>query len=85
MPNKPTQSSPERTLTLHHEPDAVTYARTAAGLTKAQLADLIGKSAQLVGDIEAGRRNATPAVLKDIARVLNCPLVVLQRKRWMAS
>ena len=66
---------------LHQEPEAVTWAREKAGLTKRALADTIGISEQLMGEIESGWRSATPANLIKIAAALNCPLVVLERKR----
>jgi transcriptional regulator with XRE-family HTH domain len=66
---------------LHHEPEAVTWARQKAGLTKRELAGRVGISEQLVGEIESGWRSATPANLIRIAAALNCPLVVLERKR----
>ena len=66
---------------LDHEPEAVTWARTQAGLTKTQLAKEIGVSLSLISEIEAGTRNATPANLKLIADALNCPRVALERKR----
>lgn len=73
-----------RKLTLGQEPDAVAYARTKAGLSKVAAAEAIGISPQLYGDIEAGRRNATPERLRRMAEVFNCPIVVLERKRWVA-
>ena len=66
---------------LHHEPSAVTWARERAGLTKRALAQQVGISEQLMGEIESGWRSATPARLRRIAEVLNCPVVVLERKR----
>lgn len=66
---------------LDHEPEAVTYARDKAGLTKTQLAQLLGVSLSLISEIEAGTRNCTPALQLEMARVLNCPVVVLERKR----
>jgi transcriptional regulator with XRE-family HTH domain len=66
---------------LDHEPTAVTYARTQAGLTKTALAQRCGVSLSLISEIEAGTRNATPAMLRKLAAVLNCPRVVLERKR----
>jgi transcriptional regulator with XRE-family HTH domain len=65
---------------LHQEPEAVTWAREKAGLTKRALADMIGISEQLMGEIESGWRSATPANLIKIAAALNCPIVVLERK-----
>ena len=66
---------------LDHEPQAVTYAREQAGLTKTQLAQACGVSLSLISEIEAGTRNATPAMLSKLAKALNCPRVVLERKR----
>ncbi|WP_307795477.1 helix-turn-helix domain-containing protein [Actinacidiphila acididurans] len=69
---------------LHHEPEAVTWARKKAGLTKRALAQAVGISEQLMGEIESGWRSATPANLRKIAEALNCPLVALERKHWSA-
>ncbi|WNI14706.1 helix-turn-helix domain-containing protein [Actinacidiphila sp. ITFR-21] len=74
-----------RPSTLYHEPEAVTWARQKAGLTKRALANAVGISEQLMGEIESGWRNATPANLAKIAEVLNCPVVVLERKRRDSS
>lgn len=70
---------------LHHEPEAVTYAREKAGLTKRQLAEMCGHSEQLQGEIESGWRNATPEKLAKIAEACNCPVVFLERKREAAA
>ena len=67
---------------VHHEPEAVTWAREKAGLTKRALAEIVGISEQLMGEVESGRRNATPANLAKIAEALNCPVVLLERKRF---
>jgi transcriptional regulator with XRE-family HTH domain len=66
---------------LNQEPAAVTYAREKAGLTKRALADRIGISEQLMGEIESGWRNASTENLIKLAEALNCPIVVLERKR----
>lgn len=66
---------------LDHEPEAVTYAREKAGLTRTQLAEMCGVSLSLISEIEKGTRNATPATIKKLAEALNCPVVVLERKR----
>ncbi|MEC3996086.1 helix-turn-helix transcriptional regulator [Actinacidiphila sp. DG2A-62] len=73
-----TRTAPRR---LHQEPEVVRWAREKAGLTKRALAETIGISEQLMGEIESGWRSATPANLKKIADALNCPLVALERKR----
>jgi transcriptional regulator with XRE-family HTH domain len=66
---------------LDHEPAAVTYAREQAGLTKTQLATACGVSVSLISEIESGTRNATPAMIRKLAEAMNCPRVVLERKR----
>lgn len=66
---------------LHQEPEAVTWAREKCGLTKRGLAELVGISEQLMGEVESGWRSATPVNLAKIAQALNCPIVVLERKR----
>ncbi|MGW5352497.1 helix-turn-helix domain-containing protein [Streptomyces sp. NPDC004031] len=87
-----TENSAERTArrrvrprSLHQEPEAVTWAREKAGLTKRALAGEIGISEQLMGEIESGWRSATPANLARLATALNCPLVVLERRRQSAE
>lgn len=70
----------ERPQQLNQEPEAVTFARERAGLTKRDLARLVGTSEQLMGEIESGWRNATFANLCKIAAALNCPVVFLERK-----
>jgi ribosome-binding protein aMBF1 (putative translation factor) len=74
-----------RPKSLHQEPEAVTWAREKAGLTKRALAARVGISEQLMNEIESGWRSATTANLKKIADALNCPLVVLERKRHSAT
>lgn len=66
---------------LNHEPEAVTYAREKAGLRQVDLAERLGVSEALISMIESGERNATPAMLLRLADTLNCPVVVLERKR----
>ena len=66
---------------LDHEPKAVTYARTQAGLTMTALAAACGVSLSLISEIETGTRNATPATIGKVAKALNCPRVVLERIR----
>jgi transcriptional regulator with XRE-family HTH domain len=79
-----TAEKKQRTLPkepLDHEPAAVAYAREQAGLTKTQLAQMCGVVVSLISEIESGTRNATPAMLNKLAQALNCPRVVLERKR----
>ncbi len=59
----------------------MTYAREQAGLTKKALADKCEVSLSLINESESGTRNATPAMLNKLADALNCPRVILERKR----
>jgi transcriptional regulator with XRE-family HTH domain len=68
-----------------HEPEAVTFARQKAGLTKTALAGKLGVSLTLISQIESGISNATPSMLERMAEVLDCPVVVLERKRESAA
>jgi transcriptional regulator with XRE-family HTH domain len=65
---------------LDHQPEAVTFARERAGLTKTRLAQICEVSLSLISEIESGTRNATPAMLNRLATALNCPRVILERK-----
>lgn len=76
MPN------PHRAPTrLNQEPAAVRWARKRSGLTQAALAKRAGLSRSLVVEIEGGTRNATDENLIKLAEAMNCPVVVLERKR----
>jgi transcriptional regulator with XRE-family HTH domain len=76
---QPTRKRPKDPL--DHEPEAVVYARNQAGLTQQQLADRCGVTRSLITEIENGTRNATPPTIRKLAAALNCPRVVLERKR----
>lgn len=66
---------------LNHDPEALRYALDKSELTQKEFAAAIGKSQSLVSEMLAGTRNATPAVIRQMAKALNCPVVVLERKR----
>lgn len=66
---------------LDHDPEALVWAFKKSGLTQREFAAKIGKSESLVSEMFKGIRNATPAVQREMARVLNCPVVVLEAKR----
>lgn len=70
---------------LNHEPAAVTWAREKSGLTRGAVADLLGCAPSLITEIEQGKRNLTPANLIRMAEILNCPVVVLERKRQVQA
>jgi transcriptional regulator with XRE-family HTH domain len=48
---------------------------------KTQLAAACDVSVSLISEIESGTRNATPTMIGKLAAALNCPQVVLERKR----
>lgn len=71
---------------LNHEPEALEYAITKAGVTQAWLRDELERNGHRVSkgqlsEIVKGTRNCQQPLLEGIARALNCPLVVLERKR----
>lgn len=70
---------------LQHEPEAVTFARERAGLSQAQLAEITGVARSFITRIESGTRNASPAMIRLLAEALNCPVVVLERKRVLGE
>lgn len=63
---------------LHHDPLAVRNARENIGLSQRALAVKLGISRSHMCEIEAGSRNATPAVLLAISRALRCPVRTLK-------
>ena len=71
---------------LNHEPEALQYAINKAGVTQTWLRERLVKSGNYVSkgqlsDIVNGDRNCQQPLLEAIAKELNCPLVVLERKR----
>lgn len=66
---------------LDHDVEGLNYAFRQSGLTQKAFAESLGKSESLISEILKGTRNATPALISDMARVLNCPRVVLERKQ----
>lgn len=85
MPNRPTRRN--RPAELNHEPEAVLYARKKAQLSQTQAVELmrpIINSTGHLSEIENGTRSAGDALLARMADVYNCPIVILERKRWTA-
>lgn len=70
---------------LDHSPDALRYALDKSGLTQAEFASKIGHSGGYVSEILKGTRNANPRLLIQMAKVLNCPVVVLEAKREIGA
>jgi transcriptional regulator with XRE-family HTH domain len=79
MTDRPTR--PRRVAPTRQDPEALTFAREAKGWSQVDLAAAVGMSRSLLCEMEKGTRGATPARLKQIADVLNCPVSVLERKR----
>lgn len=78
MRDRPKRQPPKDPL--DHEPGAVFREREKAGLTRVQLARLIGIGPSLMSEIEKGTRNATPARIEQMAKVFGCPPDDLKRK-----
>lgn len=66
---------------LRQDPAAVRYALDMSGLSQAELARRTSRSESTISEILAGTRSASATLLRDIAHVLNCPLVVLESRR----
>lgn len=75
----------KRVTPFDHDPEGLSWAFEKSGMTQKEFADALGKSQSLISEILNGTRNATPALITDMAKVLNCPRVVLERKREIAS
>jgi transcriptional regulator with XRE-family HTH domain len=70
---------------LNHEPEGVLFARKKAGLTQAEAVEMLKpiiNSAGYLSEIEKGTRSASDRLLARMAEVYNCPVVILERKRW---
>ena len=78
MQERPKRRPPKNPL--DHAPEAVTWARTQADMTKTQLATAAGVSLSLISEIEKGTRNAGPALIDTLAGILGCPPDDLKRK-----
>ncbi|MGC4886769.1 helix-turn-helix domain-containing protein [Micromonospora sp. DT227] len=67
---------------LHQDPAAVRQARTARGMSQAELARAVGlRSSGYISEIEHGTRNASPGLLAHIACALSCDVADLERKK----
>lgn len=66
---------------LKHEPEALTWVRRVAGLTQVEVARQLGISPSHMSELEGGTRSATNDMLDNLAGILGCPRVVLERKR----
>lgn len=78
-----------RMTPLNHEPAALEWAIRKSGFSQAQLIDALADagvsvSKGLLSEIVKGTRNCRQPLLEEIAKALNCPVVVLERKRVAA-
>lgn len=65
---------------LNHSPEAVKYAIKQSELSQTAVADEMGVSKSQVSEWLKGTRNITQPNLRRLAKVLNCPVVVLEEK-----
>lgn len=70
---------------LDHSPDGVKFALDRSGFTQREFAGKLNKSESYVSEILKGTRNANPKLLLEMARVLNCPVVILEAKREVGA
>jgi transcriptional regulator with XRE-family HTH domain len=66
--------------TLRQDPKAVAWVRNERNLSQRALADRLNVSHSLLSRIEDGTRTASDELLDEMARELDCPVTVLQRK-----
>lgn len=76
----------KRNAPLNHEPEALEWAIRKSGYTQTQLLDALATAGSPVSksqmsEMVSGTRNCRQPMLEAIAAVLNCPVVVLERKR----
>jgi transcriptional regulator with XRE-family HTH domain len=64
---------------------ALRIIRERSGLSATRLAQQAEISPQFLSDLELGRRNASPEVLRRIADSLECPLIALLRDPGAAA
>ncbi|MFC0546894.1 helix-turn-helix domain-containing protein [Kutzneria chonburiensis] len=73
-----TKKSPVR---LHHDPEALRWARLAKGWKQQELARELGILPTTLCQMEAGTRSAGPRLLPKVAAILGCPISILEAKR----
>lgn len=74
---------------MNHAPEAVAWAIKKSGMTQTQVIEALAANGVTVSkghlsEILKGTRNCRQPLLEAIAVVLNCPVVVLERKRDVA-
>lgn len=70
---------------LDHSPEGVKFALDRSGLSQREFAGKLSRSESYISEILKGTRNANPRLLLAMARVLNCPVVVLEAKREVSG
>jgi transcriptional regulator with XRE-family HTH domain len=68
---------------LNHQPEVVSAAREAAGLTQAELGHKVGCKKSLISEIETGSRNCTPRRLYAIADALGVDIADIASSSFM--
>lgn len=80
MPETPTEGRTATKRPLDHNPVRMRDRRVELGLRQADAAKAAGISAGHLCDLERGRRNPSPVVLKRLAEALNCTTRDLMRE-----
>ncbi len=70
---------------LDHNPIALTNARMRRDWSQRRLAAEVGISRSYVSELEAGHRNANPALLLRLAAALRCSVGSLERRQAGAA
>lgn len=71
--------SPRTAATDLFDPAAILRRRYRAGLTQAELAELVGISDGQVSKIENGKSGAAPGTLRKLAEALGCTVADFER------
>lgn len=66
-------------------PDTLRAMRILAGYSVAAFAQQLGTTPGHISNIEAGRRGASPALIKEMARVLAVPMAALLQNPTVAA
>jgi transcriptional regulator with XRE-family HTH domain len=73
----PVSDTAQQDLEMKRVGATIKALRDAHGLSREQLATAVGKSTQLIGFIENGKRRATPEVCRKVADTLGVPLAAI--------
>lgn len=69
-----------RVSPLNHSPEALKYALKQSQLSQREVAQNLGVSEGYFSEMLKGTRNVNQARLVQLARIFNCPVVILEAK-----